>query len=171
SAQEAAMHAKNKDAPTPIADLLGKLSPVNVQPMLDFAPELQHKLDGATLSSQRDEVHAGKPAHLLVFDVPLPPSASKQMTIRHYTGQVSVWLGGDGVPVAVTEMMDIKARKMLLGIEFGSSTSYELRAIGTRLVVMSRHTRESHSVFGSEGSSTIDVALTPVAAGSPKPSA
>ena len=169
SAQEAAIHAKNKDAPTPIADLLGKLSPVNVQPMLDFAPELQRKLDGAIFSSQRDEMHDGKPAHLLVFDVPLPPSASKQMTIKQYTGQLNVWLGTDGVPVAVKEAVQIKGRKMLIGIELGSASSYELRTVGTRLVVISRHTEESHSVFGSEGDSTTDAVLT-LATGSSKPS-
>lgn len=169
SAQEAAAHARNKDAPTPIADLLGKLSPVNVQPMLDFAPELQHKLDGATFSGQRDEMHDGKPVHVLMFDVTLPPSASKQMTIKHYSGQLSVWLGTDGVPVAVKEAVEIKGRKMLIGIELGSTSSYELRTVGTRLVVMSRHTEESHSVFGNEGDSTLDAVLT-LATGTPKPS-
>ncbi|HZX70203.1 MAG TPA: hypothetical protein VFE77_05225 [Rhodanobacter sp.] len=99
AAREAAANAKNKDAPTPTEDLLGKLSPVSVQPMVDFAPVLLRQLDGASLASQRDEEHDGKPAHLLVFDVPLPASASKQMTIKHYTGQIMVWLGADGVPV------------------------------------------------------------------------
>lgn len=169
SAQEAAAHAKNKDAPTPIADLLGKLSPVNVQPMVDFAPELQHKLDGATFSGQRDEVHDGKPAHVLVFDVPLPLSAGKQMTIKHYSGQLSVWLGADGVSVAVKETAQINGRKMLISIEMGSTSSYELRTVGTRLIVMSRHTRESYSVFGSAGDSTIDATLM-LAGGSPNPS-
>ena len=88
AAHEAAVNAKNKDAPTPIEDLLGKLSAVSVQPMVDFAPVLLRQLDGATLASQSDEVHGGKPTHLLVFDVPLPASASKQMTIKHYTGQI-----------------------------------------------------------------------------------
>ena len=169
SAQEAAVHAKNKDVPTPIADLLGKLSPVNVQPMVDFASELQHKLDGAIFSSQRDEMHDGKAAHVLVFDVPLPPSAGKQMTIKHYSGQLSVWLGADGVPVAVKETAQIKGRKMLISIEMGSTSSYELRTVGTRLVVMSRHAQESYSVFGSAGDSTIDATLA-LAAGSLKPS-
>ncbi len=164
ASKEAAVNAKNKDAPTPIEDLLGKLSPVSVQPMVDFAPVLLRQIDGATLASQRDETHDGKPAHLLVFDVPLPPSASKQMTIKHYTGQVMVWLGADGVPLAVRDVVEVKGRKFLISIEFGNTTDYAMNVVGTRLVVVSRHTVETHSVFGKTGSSSTDAVLTPVAA-------
>lgn len=162
ASQEAAANAKNKDAPTPVADLLARLNPVSVQPMVDFAPALQHKLDGAILASQRDEVHDGKPAHLLVFDVPLPPSANKQMTVKHYTGQLNVWLGSDGVPTAVQETMQIKGRKLLISIDFGNTTRYALRVIGTRLLAVSRHAEETHSVFGHAGDSVTDAVLTPV---------
>ena len=146
--------------PLAIEDLLGKLSPVSVQPMVDFAPVLLRQLDGATLARQSDELHDGKPTHLLVFDVPLPASASKQMTIKHYTGQIMVWLGADGVPVAVRNGMQVKGRKMLISIEFGNTTDYRLGVIGTRLVVLSRHNAETHSVFGKAGSSITDAVLT-----------
>lgn len=164
AAKEAAVNARNKDAPTPIEDLLGKLSPVSVQPMVDFAPVLLRQLDGATLASQSDELHDGKPTHLLVFDVPLPASASKQMTIKHYTGQIMVWLGADGVPLAVRDVMQVKGRKMLISIEFGNTTDYRLGVVGTRLLVLSRHNAETHSVFGKAGSSVTDAVLTPVRA-------
>jgi len=163
ASKEAALNAKNKDTPTPIEDLLGKLSPVSVQPMVDFAPVLSRQLDGATLASQRDEAHEGKPAHLLVFNVPLPASASQQMTIKHYTGQIMVWVGADGIPVAVRNVMEVKGRKLLISIEVGNTTDYRLAVIGTRLVVLSRHTEETHSVFGKAGSSVTDAVLVPVA--------
>ncbi len=164
ASREAAANAKNKDAPTPIEDLLGKLSPVNVQPMVDYAPVLRRQLDGVTLAGQRDEVRDGKPAHLLVFDVPLPASASKQMTIKHYTGQIMVWTGADGVPVAVRNVMDVKGRKLLISIEFGNTTDYRLAVIGTRLVVLSRRTEETHSVFGKAGSSVTAATMVPLPA-------
>lgn len=164
SAKEAVANAKNKDAPTPIEDLLGKLSPVSVQPMVDFAPVLLRQVDGATLASQRDEVHDGKPSHLLVFDVPLPSSAGKQMTIKQYTGQILVWLGAGGVPVAVRNVVEVKGRKLLISIELGNTTDYRLGVIGTRLVVLSRRSAETHSVFGKAGSSVTDAVLSPVPA-------
>lgn len=80
----------------PVADLLGRLNPVSVQPMVDFAPALRHKLEGATLASQRNEVQDGTPSQVLVFNLPLPPSVSRRMTVKHYTRQLNVWLGGDG---------------------------------------------------------------------------
>ncbi|CAM5248746.1 hypothetical protein [Rhodanobacter lindaniclasticus] len=167
AAAEAAVNAKDKDAPTPIQDLLGQLSPVNVQPMVDYAPVLLRQLDGATLASQRDDTREGKPAHVLVFDVPLPPSANKEMSVKKYTGQLSVWLGSDGVPLAVRNVMAIKGRKLLISIEFGSTTEYALRQVGTRLLAVSRHTEETHSVFGHDGSSVTEAVLTlaPAASG------
>lgn len=161
---EAAAHARDKTRPTPVNDLLDKLTVANVQPMANFAPELLHLLDGATLSGQHDDTHAGKPAHLLVFDVPISPSAAKQMTVKHYVGKLEVWLGADGEPLAVRETVEVHGRKLLISIDFNTVSSYELRVIGTRLVAVSRHTEESHSVFGHGGGSTVDAMLAPVPA-------
>ena len=47
ASKEAVVNAKNKDAPTPIGDLLGKLSSVSVQSMVDYAPVLLRHVDGA----------------------------------------------------------------------------------------------------------------------------
>jgi len=164
AAAEAAVNAKDKDAPTPVQDLLGQLSPVNVQPMVDYAPVLLRQLDGATLASQREDTRDGKRLHLLVFDVPMPPSADKEMSVKKYTGQLNVWLGADGVPVAVRNVMAIKGRKLLIRIEFDTTTDYALQQVGTRLLAVSRRTGESHSVFGHDGSSVTEAVLTPVAA-------
>lgn len=162
---EAAAHARDKTRPTPVNDLLDKLTVANVQPMADFAPELRHLLDGATLSGQREDTHAGKPARLLVFDVPISPSAQKQMTVKRYLGRLEVWLGAGGIPVAARETVDVHGRKLLISIDFNTVSSYELRVIGTRLVAVSRHVEESHAVFGHGGGSTIDATLAPVPAG------
>jgi hypothetical protein len=162
--QEAGVYAKNTDAPVPIQDLLGKLNPVSVQPMLDFAPELLRDLEGVTLSSQRDEVHDGKPTHLLVFNFPLPASASRQMSVSDFTGELDVWLGADGVPVAAKQTYAVKGRKFLISIVIGNTSSYTLQTIGSRLVVRSRHNEETHSVFGHAGSSVTDATLVPAPA-------
>ena len=162
ASREAAAHARDKDLPTPVGDLLDKLTATNVQPMMDFAPTLLHMLDGATLSGQRDEVYDGRPAHLLLFKVPMPPSAGKQMTVKSYTDELKVWLGADGLPVAVDEKADVHGRKLLISIDFGTTSSYALRVIGTRLVAVSRHVEESHAVFGHGGGSTVDATLVPV---------
>lgn len=163
SSREAEANASNQDAPTPIQNLLGRLSPVNVQPMVDYATALGHSLDGTTLASEKEEVHDGKPAHLLVFTSPVPAAASKQMTVKEYTGELRVWLGPDGIPIAVQEVNRIKGRKVLISIEFGNTTDYSLRVVGQRLVVASRRSEESHSVFGNSGSSVTQATLVPVA--------
>lgn len=168
SAQEAAVNAKNDDAPTPIADLLGKITPVRVQSMVDYAPVLQRYLEAAVFVSQSDEAHDGKPSHLLLFKVPLPASASKAMTIKDYTGQIKVWLGADFVPVAMQNRVDVKGRKFLISVDFSNTTTNTFRVIDSRLVVVSQRVEESHSVFGHGSRSVTDAVLTPVTAAEPK---
>ena len=72
-----------------------------------------------------------------------------------------MWLGVDGVPVAAQNAMQVKGRKLLISIEFGNTTDYAMNVVGTRLVVVSRRSEETHSVFGKGGSSVTDVVLTP----------
>jgi hypothetical protein len=60
--------------------------------------------------------------------------------------------------------MQLKGRKLLISIEFGGTTDYAMKVVGTRLVVVSRHDEETHSVFGKAGSSVIDAVLTPAPA-------
>lgn len=60
------------------------------------------------------------------------------------------------------EVLQIKGRKLLIGVDFGNTTRYALRVIGTRLLAVSRHTEERHSVFGHAGHSVTDAMLTPV---------
>ena len=64
--------------------------------------------------------------------------------------------------MAVQEAVQIKGRKLLISIDFGNTTRYALRVVGTRLLAVSRHTEETHSVFGNAGDSVTDVVLTPV---------
>lgn len=171
AAHEATVHASNKDAPTPIEDLLGQTSPIKLQTMVDFAPALLRQIDGAKLVSQGKEVHDGKPSQVLVFNVPLPASASKQMTIKHYTGQIKVWLGADGVPLAVENVTSVKGRKFLISINLDQTASYTLGMVGSRLVVLRKHSDNAQSIFGHGGNTVTDAVLTPVPSSAAKPGA
>lgn len=161
AADEAAAHARNKDRPTPIADLLDQVGATQVQAMVDFAPALLRMLDGATLAGQASSTHDGIPARLLTFDVPMPPSASKQMTVKRYVDRVQVWLDASGLPVAVRETTALDGRKLFISIDFDSTSDYELRVVAGRLVAVSRHTVQHQAVFGHGSDSVIDATLTP----------
>jgi hypothetical protein len=76
-----------------------------------------------------------------------------------------VWLGADGVPVAARNTVQLKGRKLLISIEFGNTTDYRLGVVGTRLVVVSRRSEETHSVFGKSGSSVTEAELAPLPEG------
>jgi hypothetical protein len=163
AAQEAEAHAKNPDVPAPTLDLLKGLDPTSVQSMLDVAPTLLRKLEGATLSTQRDEAHDGKPTHLLVFDIPSGVSSEDSDAIKHYEGHLNVWLGADGVPVAVAESRDYEGRKFFIRFETSMTQSSVLRSIGTRLVAVSRRSENKGSGLGQSSDSVDQMTLTPVA--------
>ncbi|HZX70204.1 MAG TPA: hypothetical protein VFE77_05230 [Rhodanobacter sp.] len=61
-------------------------------------------------------------------------------------------------------MAEVKGRKFLISIEIGNTTDYVLNVVGTRLVVASRRSDETHSVFGKAGSSVTDAVLMPAPA-------
>ncbi|MGC1547587.1 MAG: hypothetical protein WA777_03590 [Rhodanobacter sp.] len=170
ASQEAEAHAKNPDVPMPTHDLLNELDPISVQSMLDVAPTLLRKLEGATLSTQRDEMHNGKPTHLLVFNIPPGVSSEDSDSIKHYEGHLNVWLGADGVPVAMEESRAYNGRKFFISFETGMSQSAVLKSIGTRLVAISRRSENKGSGLGQASDSVDQVTLTPVAQGAAQPS-
>lgn len=161
AATEEAAQAKNPDTPTPVSDALGKLSPDRLQAVLNMGPALLRALEGASLRSQRDEVHDGKPAHLLVFDVPSGVGTDDRDAIKHYQGTLSVWLGADGVPVAMAEQRDYQGRKFFISFSLGNDTTSTLTRVGNRLVASARRAENKTAGFGQSNHSVIETTLTP----------
>jgi hypothetical protein len=158
SAWESAAHARDKSVPTPLTGLLGRLGPVRVQDMVDAAPYLQRMLTGAALSAQHDARRDGKPMHVLVFDVP-PPGLGKEMTVKHYSDTLQVWLDASGIPVAMHREVQVKGRKFFFGIDVTSTMDCTLYLVGKRLVALTENTRDSHSRPPEGGQ--LDMFMTP----------
>lgn len=161
ASSEAAAQAKNPDAPAPTRDALAKLSPDRVQAALDMAPVLLHMLEGATLQSQGNETRDGKPVHLLVLAVPSGVGAEDRDAVKHYEGTLKVWLGADGIPVALAEHREYRGRKFLISFSFGNDSTASLAHVGTRLVATSRRAESTNSGFGQSGSSVTETTLMP----------
>lgn len=157
---EAAAQAKNPDAPTPTVDALAKLSPDRVQGVLDMGPVLLHLLEGATLTSESNETRDGKPAHLLVVAVPSGVGADERDAVKHYEGTLKLWLGADGIPVALAAHREYQGRKFLISFSFGNDLTATLAQVGTRLVATSRRAENTNSGFGQTGSSVTETTLT-----------
>lgn len=161
AAAEAAAQAQNPDAPTPTRDALAKLSPDRVQGIVDMGPELLHLLEGATLTSESNATRDGKPVRLLVLSVPAGVGADDRDAIKHYEGTLKLWLGADGVPVALAEHRTYAGRKFLISFTVGNDLTATLARVGTRLVATTRRTDNTSSGFGQSNGSVTEVTLTP----------
>lgn len=157
--RESATHAKNPDASEPLQTLLGNMGPLRVRSLVDVAPSLLHRLEGATLESQSDATYGGKPVRLLVFKVPPRVASSDRDDIDHYDGQLKIWMGADGVPVAMSEARNYKGSKFFIHFSFGSSVTMSLHRVGHRLVAETVHLQSSGSGLGNHQHTDTQVEL------------
>lgn len=164
-AAEKAAHAKDPNKSSPTAGLLGDVGPAQLHAMVDFTPSLLRRLEGAKLLSQRDEVHDDKPSHLLVFSVPAGLGKSDSDAVKHFKGDLKVWLDKDSVPLAVDESRVYKGRKFLISFESSSAISATVQRVGQRLITTHMRIESKGSGFGQSHDSVTNFTLTPQVAG------
>ncbi len=164
ASQESAALARDADAPAPTRAALRAVDPVMLSGMADFAPVLLHKLEGATLTGQRDVTRDGATVHEMTFAIPSQVGKADKGSIDSYTGELSVWLNADGVPVAVRESRRYKGSKFFIHFSFFNTDDYALQMVGQRLVVHHLHGDNGGAGMGSNSETTLDVVLTPESA-------
>ena len=158
--KESAAHAKNPDASSPVQSLLGTMDPLMIRSLVNVAPSLLRRLEGATLESRSAATYGGKPVHLLTFKVPPRVPSENRDDIDHYDGQLRIWVGADGVPVAMSAARHYKGSKFFIHFSFGSSVTMSLRKVGHRLVAEKARFQSSGSGMGNRQHTDIHVALT-----------
>lgn len=150
---------KDLDATTSSSGLLGAFSLSTARAMLDFAPALQRMLATSELTAHESVTRNGKPAQLLVFDVPMTASAKKDDDLKDFSSILKVWLGTDGSPLAITQESHSKYRKFLINFSTYSQRSWELAVIGTRLICTKRHEESGGAGMGQSGKSVTETVL------------
>lgn len=158
--KESAAQAKDPDAPAPLQSLLGTMDPLMIRSLVNVAPSLLRRLEGATLESRSDATYGGKPVHLLTFKVPPQVPSENRDDIDHYDGQLRIWVSADGVPVAMSAARHYKGSKFFIHFSFGSSVTMSLRKVGHRLVAEKARFQSSGSGMGNRQHTDIHVALT-----------
>lgn len=157
---EANKRSGDAEAVTPLADLLRDITPTQVNTMLSYAGSLTRKLEQATLKDDKADTFDGKPARLLVFEVPLNASAKDRASMKEYTGTLKVWLDDTGVPLAIDQEQVFSGRRMLISFKGSSSESATLHQVGERLVVVEQKRGQAFSGFGQMSDSSTTTMLT-----------
>jgi hypothetical protein len=143
STQSPEYEAKNDTSAVHAADV----SPTNVTQLLNYAPALLRRLDGAKLLQERQGTYGGQPARILVVSVPQRGHVPKMVKVNA-TETLTMWLGADHLPLAVQSEGKFSAGILFLKAEGTMTESMSLLRRDDRLVVARRQEESQSSGFG-----------------------
>ena len=159
AAQEDAARAANPKAPAPTATGLRNLGFSEVSELSRAAENLQRDLAKATFKAERNEAWQGRPARVLVFDV---PQAKKDKYVKKYEATLEVWLGADGVPLASRNRQRLEGSAfVVISFEMQNTEEQVFAVVGERLVATQRISTNSGSGAGQKGSGRREYTLQP----------
>jgi hypothetical protein len=116
--------------------------------LMNFGPPMLKMLEGATLKKVTSTTLDGAAATLLEI-VPLrEKDEDGDKWIKAYADTLLVWLGPGNVPVAAERTMKIKARIVVIGVEFNKKEKFRFARMGERLVVGARSSESSSAGLG-----------------------
>lgn len=116
--------------------------------LMNFAPSLLRILDGATLKKVTPAMLDGNATTLLEI-VPLrEKDEDGDKWIKNYADTLLLWLGPGNVPIAAERTTKIKARIVVIGIEFTKKEKWRFLRAGERLLVAAHSLESSGSGLG-----------------------
>lgn len=143
-------HAQlDPDQPRPVSDGLRSIDPVDVAAMLGFSRRLLADLEGATLLGDHAAVYRGEPVRMLDVELPVRLSQSGRKRIRHAQSTMKLWLGADGLPLALEKRSEYRGRIFLvITFEAHESRKLQFARAGDRLVVVREEADSGGSGLG-----------------------
>ena len=158
--REAAAKAANPDLSSPINDVLQEATPADINDLVGFAPSLLRKIDGATLKENRADTFDGKPARLIVLDLPMRVSSKDRDSLKHYEGNMKIWLDVDGTPLAAERAQRYEGRKFLISFSTERNVSTRFQHVGERLVAVTQTRHDTFKGFGQDNDTTVVTRVT-----------
>lgn len=154
-------HAQtDPDRPRPVSTGLRAIDPVDVEAMLGYSRRLLAELDGARLLGAQASSHGGAPAQLLELELPVRLSESGRKRIKHAHETLKLWIGADGLPLALEEKGEYRGRIFLIiGFEAHQSRMLQFGRSGDRLIVLRAETNNGGSGLGESASESLTTTL------------
>lgn len=149
AATELAAAATNADRPTPVVSLLhGSVDALTLAHLLAEGPNLLRKLTPATTATVKSTTLWGQPAQEVTVALPAPKSS--EIKLKDFSDMFSIWLDGDGVPIAAAEQTQGKGCMLFLCMHVQKSASYTLQVVGNRLVATGLSIEHKQSGLGQD---------------------
>lgn len=146
--QEARTQAANPDAPDPVRAAMRQLDVLQVQTCLDAAEDLLRDLDQARFLEERVETWQDKPARALSFRLEPKLPEDLRKALKKLDATLKIWIGPDGMPLASSTTVQLKASKLLISIDSRQKEERTFTAKAGRLVVVNRVEEESTTAMG-----------------------
>jgi len=137
---------RDKDAKAPTLPAVDILRYRDIRGMTAAGNLLARLLERCKFIAEKTGDWNGTPARVLSFDLGLPPEVDdkQRQYIKQHTGELTVWIGADGVPLASRTHDAVNGRAFLfLTFEIGNDESATFARVGDRLVALKRETRRS----------------------------
>ncbi len=150
--QEARAKAQDPEKKTPTRRAIEGLKAVEVADYLNGSEELLRKLEQATVIDEKADTWQGKPARLLSLKLTPKLAADQKKYVKELEASAKVWIGADGVPLAVETKVHVKGRALLvITFEQNEKHEYHFARSGNRLVVVHHVNEENGSGGGEKG--------------------
>ena len=162
AAEKARVHAKNPEKPDATRHAIEALKAIQMMEYFNASGEVLHTLEQCQLASEKTETWQDKTVKVLSFKFAPKLSKQDQKYVKEMDATAKVWIGVDGVPVALETQTRKKGRALLvISFEEKEKESFQFTRIGDRLFVIN-HTRESSGSGGRESNqSKIIVTINP----------
>ena len=120
--------------------------------LLDASRDLMDTLDGTKITDDRPDTWQGHPARRLTLSLdPKGMDASDRKHIKSYTRILTIWMGPDGVPLALQDQEDLKGSFFLISFESHNKNARTFARSGDRLVTAHEESESSGSGAGQQG--------------------
>ncbi len=158
--RENAEQQRHPDAPK--SGGLAELSATSAAALLDAAPGLLLRLEGATLVDSHAENYQGKPATLIVVTPRNTLSEKDRKRIKKYETSMKIWLDAQGWPLAAESKVHLKASMYLISFTADHSATESFAHTADRLYFIARTEENSGAGLGQKGGDRVVTKVTPL---------
>jgi hypothetical protein len=147
--KEQQANLKDPDKEPPTARALRSTNPVDLSDCLNGADGLLRDLAQSSLLEERNDTFEGQPAKLLILKAEPKLNAQARKAMKSMDASLKVWIGADGIPLALEESVAWKASRFFISFEGTQKNSQRFRRVGNRLLVLQKTEESSNSGFGT----------------------
>ena len=150
AAAESQAKSKDPNQSTRTGNSMDELKPTALSDYLNAPATVLRVLELARLVEEKEVAWEGRPARLLTFKLTPPLSEKDKKIIKEAEMTARLWLGADGLPVALETQFHAKGRALLV-ISFETTQKEEFRfSLTGRRLVVTRHVQEIQSSGGGQ---------------------